>query len=141
MKTIYFVDENGKKVYVEVSDEVAAAYRDCQREEWRSDAYESYHAISLDRLTETGYEVADRSATIEQRQIERAERLQRRKLLAKLKKVLPQLTELQRATVHKLFVLNMTQADIAREENVARSTIKERVDGIYSKLRKLLEKS
>ena len=141
MKTIYFVNAQGKKVYVEVSDEVAAAYRDCQREEWRNDAYESYYATSLDRLAEAGYEVADRSATIEQRQIERAERLQRRKLLAKLKMVLPQLTELQRATVHKMFVLNMTQADIAREENVARSTIKERVDGIYSKLRKLLEKN
>lgn len=141
MKTIYFVNAQGKKVYVEVSDEIAAAYRECQREEWRNDAYESYHALSLDRLAEKGFEVADNSPTLEQWQEERAEQLCRRRMLVKLKKAMPQLTELQRETVHKLFDLNMTQADIAREENVARSTIKERVDGIYAKLRKMIEKS
>ena len=52
---------------------------------------------------------------------------------------LPYLTDLQRKTIHKLFVLNMSQAEIAQEEGVARVTVKERVDGIFAKLKKLIE--
>ena len=102
MKTIYFVDAQGKKVYVEVSDEVAAAYRDCQREEWRSDAYESYYATSLDAIIEAGHDFKE-------------EQCERAALIEKLYAVLPCLTELQRKTIHKLFVLNMSQAEIAKE--------------------------
>ncbi len=141
MKTIYFIDGQGKRVSVEVSDEVAAEYHKSRQEQWRGDAYEHYYTTSLDRITETGHEFADENSNLEQLYIEKLDEAQRQKLLRKLKSVLPQLTEVQRSTVYKLFVLNMTQADIAREENAARSTIKERVDGIYNKLRKLLEEN
>lgn len=65
---------------------------------------------------------------------------ERAALIDKLNAVLPYLTDLQRQTIHKLFVLNMSQAEIAKEEGVLRCTIKERVDGIFVKLKKLIEK-
>ena len=115
MKTIYFVDAQGKKVYVEVSDEVAAAYRDCQREEWGSDAYESYYATSLDAIIEAGHDFKDEQANAEQIYVLQEEQCERAALIEKLYAVLPCLTELQRKTIHKLFVLNMSQAEIAKE--------------------------
>ena len=139
MKIIYFTDENGRKVYVEVTDEVAENFRALQQEEWKTDAYEKYHTRSLEWLTEKGREFADESSDTERIYLEREEHLSRKNMHTKLKKAMSQLSAIQQATVHKLFVLNMTQAEIAREENVARSTIKERVDGIYAKLRKLLK--
>ena len=128
-------------MYVEVSDEVAAAYRDCQREEWRSDAYESYHATSLDAIIEAGHDFKDEQANAEQIYVLQEEQCERAALIEKLNAVLPYLTELQRKTIHKLFVLNMSQAEIAKEEGVLRCTVKERVDGIFVKLKKLLEKN
>ena len=41
MKHIYYKDAKGKKVRIEVTDEVAAAYRESLREEWRGDAKEN----------------------------------------------------------------------------------------------------
>lgn len=38
MAKIYFKDKYGKKVAVEVTDEVAKQYREILREEWRSNA-------------------------------------------------------------------------------------------------------
>ena len=141
MKTIYFFDEQGKKVYVEVSDEVAAAYRDCQREEWRNDAYEQYHSQSLDEIIEAGHDFEDEQANTEELYAEQEVRKERAAMLNKLRAVLPQLTEVQRQTVHKLFVLNMSQAEIAKEEGILRCTVKERVDGIFAKLKKQIEKN
>lgn len=140
MKTIYFVNAQGKKVYVEVSDEVAAAYRECQREEWQNDAYESYHTKSLDEIVETGHDFEDEQADIEEICTLQETQKERAALLDKLRAVMPYLTELQRQTIHKLFDLNMSQSEIAREEGVLRCTIKERVDGIFVKLKKLIEK-
>ena len=34
----------------------------------------------------------------------------------------------------------MSQSEIAREEGVNRTSVKNRIDGIYSRLKKLLEK-
>lgn len=140
MAKIYFKDEQGKKVSVEVSDEVAKQYRESLQEEWRGDAYESYYSTSLDSITEAGHDFADEEADTEELYLEMEAQAERKVLMRKLKAALPYLTDLQRKTIHKLFVLNMSQAEIAQEEGVLRCTIKERVDGIFAKLKKLIEK-
>lgn len=140
MPKIYFKDENGKKVSVEVSDEVAKQYRESLQEEWRGDAYEGYYSTSLESITEAGHDFADEEADTEELYLEREAKAERKVLMRKLKSALPYLTDLQRKTIHKLFVLNMSQAEIAQEEGVLRCTIKERVDGIFAKLKKLIEK-
>lgn len=52
MAIIYFKYEQDKNVSVEVSAEIAKQYRESLREEWRSDAYESYYSTSLESITE-----------------------------------------------------------------------------------------
>ena len=71
MAKIYFKDVQGKKVLVEVSAEIAKQYRDSLREEWRSDAYESYYSTSLESITEAGHDFADKNSNAEELYIER----------------------------------------------------------------------
>lgn len=141
MKKIYLKNEQGIKVAVEVTDEVAAEYRKCLREEWNNEAYANNHTVSLENVMDLGMDFADEQPNAEEQLVESCERGQRKILLKRVKAVFPLLTELQRKTLHKLFVLNMSQSEIAREEGVARVTIKERIEGIFTKIKKLIEKN
>ena len=138
MKHIYVKDESGKKVYLEVMDEVAAAYRECLREEWRSDAREKYHTISL----ESGllFLKGEQEKSVEERMIESESRFERHNMLQRLKCAVASLTPLQRATLHKVYALHMSQVAIAREEGVAKQIISKRLIRIHTRLKKILEK-
>lgn len=69
MKHIYYKDAKGKKVRIEVTDEVAAAYRESLREEWLGDAKEKYHTLSLDKFAEEGYEIMAAGENAESRML------------------------------------------------------------------------
>lgn len=137
MKHIYVKDESGKKIYLEVTDEVAASYRECLREEWRSDAREKYHTVSLENglLFLSGEE-----ANAEERLIAAEAYLERRDILRRLKRAVMSLTPLQRATLCKVYVRGMTQTKIAKEEGVTKQIVSKRLKRIYSRLKKFLEK-
>lgn len=141
MAIIYFKDEQGKKVSVEVSNEIAKQYRESLQEEWRSNAYEHYYSISLESITEAGHDFADENANMEELFLEREERAEQKVLMRRLRAALPFLTEVQCITIHKLFVLNMSQAKIAREEAVSEQAVSDRVKRLFAKLKKLLNKS
>ena len=140
MAKIYFKNEHGKKVSVEVTEDVAKQYRESFQEEWRGDAYEGYYSTSLESITEAGRDFADEEADTEELYLAREARAERKVLMRKLKAALPYLTDLQRKTIHKLFVLNMSQSDIAREEGVAHQVINKRVARIYAQLKVLIKK-
>lgn len=141
MKRIYFKDGEGKTVYVEVSDKVAETYMEVKREAWRNDSYEEYHTTSLDAIQESGHEFADAGADIEAAMISCEDAVEREQMLVKLKSAIPKLTPLQHRTLKKIFVLNMSQAEIAREEGVSEQAISDRVSRIYNQLRKVLKKN
>ena len=141
MKHIYYKDAKGKKVRIEVTDEVAAAYRESLREEWRGDAKEKYHTLSLDTFAEEGYEIMADDENAESRMLTREAREEKYLLLKRIKELLPLLTPLQRRTLKKLYFLHMTQADIAREEGVSEPVISKRVARIYARLQKELKKN
>lgn len=140
MRKIYVKDGQGNRVTVEVTDEVSAEYRRCLRAEWNSEAYANNHTVSLESVMDLGMDFADEQPNAEEMLIENCERGQRKILLKKVKAVFPLLTELQRNTLHKLFVLNMSQAEIAREEGVSEQAITYRLQHIYPKIRKLILK-
>lgn len=139
MKKIYLKDKSGKRVTLEVTDDIAEEYRKCLREEWKNEAYENYHTVSLENAMGTGKGFAAEQPNAEEIFIENCERQERQLLLKKLKEVLPKLTELQRLTIHKLFVLNMSQAEIAREEGVSQQVVNRRVARIYAQLKRFLK--
>ena len=43
MKTIYFKDRRGRKVFMEVSEDVEKVLKEGRQSEWRSEAKEEYH--------------------------------------------------------------------------------------------------
>ena len=139
MKHIYIKDSDGRKVIVEVTDEVAAAYRESRREEWRGNASERYHTISLDAATDAGHEFEDESASIDVLTREE-DGAARQALLRKLKEAVAHLTPLQRATLHKLYALHISQREIAKEEGVTEATVSERITNLHNRLKKFLKK-
>ncbi|MEG1806476.1 MAG: hypothetical protein RR327_08870, partial [Clostridia bacterium] len=52
--TQIYIKENGKKVTIEVSDEVAVAIEETRRDIWKSEAKAQYHNTSLDGIEEDG---------------------------------------------------------------------------------------
>ncbi len=140
MKHIYIKDADGRKVIVEVADDVAQAYRESLREEWRGDAKERYHTISLSAVADAGHEFADGDEGIEERLSREEDEAARQEHLKKLRKVVGHLTPLQRATVYKLYVLRMSQREIAIEEDVTEATVSERIANLHNKLKKFLKK-
>lgn len=141
MKHIYYKDAKGKKVRIEVTDEVAAAYRESLREEWRGDAKEKYHTLSLDKFAEEGYEIMAAGENAESRMLTREDEEEKAFLFKRIKELLPLLTPLQRRTLKKIYFYHMTQADIAREEGVSEPVISKRVARIYARLQKELKKN
>ena len=105
MKHIYYKDADGKEISVEVTDEVAAAYHESRREEWRGNAKERYYTISLDAATDAGHEFEDESTSIDVLSREEDDAA-RQAILRRLKEAVARLTPLQRATLHKLYVLH-----------------------------------
>ena len=140
MVKIYVKNANGQKVYVEVTDEQAKVYRDECRKEWRNMANEKNHTVSLDEIVDAGHDMADEQSDIESIFEEKENRANTKALIRKLKDAMSELTPTQKRTIYKLFVKNMTQAEIAKEEGLSKAAITYRVNGIYSRLKKLLEK-
>ena len=140
MQNIYYKDADGKEISVEVTDEVAAAYRESRREEWRGNARERYYTLSLDAATDAGHEFADANEGIEERLSREEDDAARQALLRKLKEAVAHLTLLQRATLHKLYILHMSQREIAIEEGVTEATVSERITNLHNRLKKFLKK-
>lgn len=140
MEHIYIKDADGRKIIVEVTEEVAQAYRESLREEWRGDAKERYHTISLGVIADAGHEFADGDEGIEERLSREADDAVRQEHLEKLSEAVEHLTPLRRATVYKLYVLRMSQREIAIEEDVTEATVSERIANLHNKLKKFLKK-
>ena len=140
MQHIYYKDADGRKIIVEVTDEVAAAYHESRRKEWRGNAKERYHTVSLDVVTDAGHEFADGDEGIDERLLREEDDAARQAILRRLKEAVAHLTPLQRATLHKLYVLHMSQREIAIEEGVTEATVSERITNLHNRLKKFLKK-
>ena len=140
MKHIYIKDADGRKVIVEVADDLAAAYRESLREEWRGDAKERYHTISLGAVADAGHEFADGNESIGDVLIREEDNVAKQELFKKLRDALQSLAPLQKRTLYKVYVLHMSQSEVAREEGVARQIVPKRLIRIHKRLKNSLEK-
>ena len=86
MKHIYIKDADCRKIIVEVTEEVAQAYRESMR--------------SLGAVADAGHEFADENACIEDVLIREEDDAARQEHLEKLSEAVEHLTPLQRATVY-----------------------------------------
>ena len=104
MEHIYIKDADGRKIIVEVTEEVAQAYRESLREEWRGDAKERYHTISLGVIADAGHEFADGDEGIEDVLIREEDNVAKQELFKKLRDALQSLAPLQKRTLYKVYV-------------------------------------
>ncbi len=141
MAKIYFIDAQGKKVFVEVSEEIAKQYRESMREEWRNEAYEKYYSKSLEGIIEAGRDFEDERYNVEETiadaEIERIKNLRLENLHKALDSLLPEQKEL----LTEIYFNGVTQREIAEREGVDESAISKRMERIYKRLKKFFEKN
>lgn len=136
MKKIY-VKNNRKKVTVFVTDEIESVLTDTRRAIWRNDANFKNNYYSLDERSEQGCDIEDNSQNPEILIDSRDDEKQKVLRLKILRQGLKTLSDKQASVIHKHFFLGMNFSEIAREESVDESTIRERIQSALKKLKKL----
>jgi DNA-binding NarL/FixJ family response regulator len=143
MTKIYFKDEHGQKVSVEVTEEVAAVNTETRRGIWRNEAKERYYrGRALDTLTDDAIEMRQENiernlatASPEDGYIEREEAEERQaKIAAALKTLTPEQIKLI-----QMLRKGMTVGEIAKVEGVDHSAIAHRRRRIQKKFQEFLK--
>lgn len=139
MAEIYFRDAKGRKVSVEVSDEIAEVMTEYRRAEWRGNANAKNHNVSLQALDEVGFSPRDYSLNPLEMLIEyenQREYMERRKQLKKaLKGLLPE----QRKLIVLLYVERLTLKEIAEILGITYQAVQDRRNKILKKLKKYFD--
>lgn len=140
MKTINFKLANGQLVQMQVSDEDYKSFKEVQRPYWREEKRKQRRGLSLEQfLEDNDFEIADESQNPETLLLNDYQATERQKAfqLKKLRQGMIKLSEKQSSAIHKYFFLKMNYLEIAREEDVDESTIRERIQSALKKLKKL----
>ena len=141
MKQIYIKDSQGKKISVEVSDEIAKSYQESLQEEWRSDSYASYYTTSLDKIIEAGHDFEDTNANIEEQYFDKEIDKINKSRLKILYKAIDSLLPEQKNLIIQIYFKGVTQRKIAEKEGVDESAISKRMERIYKRLKNFFEKN
>ena len=141
MAKIYFINAQGKRISVEVSDEIAKQYRDSLREEWRGDAYEKYYTKSLDGIIEAGRDFEDEQNDVEESILKAETERVKNLRLEYLHKALDSLLPEQKELLMEVYFNGVTQREIAEREGVDESAVSKRMERIYKRLKKFFEKN
>ena len=136
MTTIYIIDADGKKLAVQVTDEVAAAECETRRAEWRNDSKEEYYRDKkLGNLNDHDEELACEQSNPEAMRIAAEERAGlRAALTAALKTLTPEQIELV-----KMLKAGLSVNAIAAKLGVDKSAISHRRKRIQEKIKKFLK--
>lgn len=129
MKTIKY-EINGTFVEVEVSDEFARQYEQIEAEEarqiWRDKKRKD---SSLERMVEAGFQVDDPNSNIEEKLLEKCD-------IEQLSEAINSLTKNQKWLIEQVFYYGRKQTEIAAELGIDPTAIRNRLQKIYSKIKK-----
>lgn len=136
MTIIYFKDANGQKVSVEVTEEVASAYTETRRAEWRNDAKEEYYRDKKSgNLNNHDEELTAKDSDPSERLIADEDKLdQRAKLSAALKALSPAQISLVR-----MLKSGMSVTLIASKLGVGKTAVSNMRVRIQEKIKKYLK--
>lgn len=136
MTTIYFKNRDGRRVAVEVTDEVAAADKETRRAAWRNETKERYYRDQeLHDLNDHDEELACEQSDPEVIHIAVEEQAERRTaLLAALNELTSEQIELV-----KMLKSGMGVTEIAAQLGVDKSAISHRRKRIQEKIKKFLK--
>lgn len=124
---------NGKYIDVEVTQEFAQAFEQLKEEEKSNERRETRRHLSLEALTEEGFQVEDPKADIEDQLYKK---LENNALVSAIKSLDPN----QKWLIEQVFFLNRTQQDIAEELGVNHTAVRNRLRKIYKKMKKFFKK-
>lgn len=124
---------NGKDIDVEVTQEFARAFEQLKEEEKNNERRETRRHLSLEALTEEGFQVEDPKADIEDQLYKK---LENNALVSAIKSLDPN----QKWLIEQVFFLNRTQQDIAEELGVNHTAVRNRLRKIYKKMKKFFKK-
>ena len=134
MKTVY-VKDGGKKVYVEVTDEVAVTLKTTRNAIWSNDAYERYHCgASLSAMTDRDRRTSCADSNPEMIYIAIEEQAElRANLSAALKTLTPAQSELL-----KMLYKGMSVTEIAKTKGISKASVCEARKWLQKKFDKFL---
>lgn len=139
MATINYRFHDGHYETLEVTEEIADTFKECNREDWRlrkrQQKYET--KISLSQMTEDcGFDVPDNNLSPEDQTIDQEER---DKLYRTLKQSISCLLPPQRLLLRQIYIENRSLKQIAEETGVSYQAIQNRLKKIFEKLRKFFD--
>lgn len=140
MTQIYYRNGEGKLVTIDVSEEFAKTYRKELQKEWRDTAYQNYYSISLDQITDAGHDFADKRENLEENFMAHEDEMDKTDKLSILAAALATLSPDQRELVDKVYLHGEAQEDIAKQQNVCKQAISNRLHRIYMRLKKFFDK-
>lgn len=135
MATINYTFADGKITTFEVDEHTALAYEQVEDETRREEERARWRARkklnSLEELTDLGVQFASGDLTPEQALIKNED-------YRRLHNALSKLPNEQRELIIRVYFKNEKQTDIAREQCVTRKAINNRLERIYTQLKKFL---
>ncbi len=132
MKKLILVDAKGKTQEITVTDDVYATVQELDEYEQRNERRETRRCQSLEQSVDNGWDVADPNADIETI-IDKKERYK------KLYEALNTLSSEQRELIDLVFFKKVSQAEVARQMGIHFTSIRDRLEVIFAKLKKILK--
>ncbi len=127
--TKVYIKQNGTKVVVEVSEQMANDMKELRRAEWRQEAKAKYYCKSINE----DYLVAPNGSAEDQHILEETKKEEQALLI----KALKTLSESQKEIVQKRFVKGMELQEIADEYGITKQAVFNRLQKILKKLKKV----
>ena len=121
----------GEKLEIEVNEDIAGISIEIERKTCKSERRETRRHNSIDSMEEAGFQFKDNNGDIEVK-VEEAETTD------EVKSAIKTLLKSQQDLIEKVFYKNMKIVDIAASEGVTEAAIRNRLNKIYRKLKKIL---
>ncbi|MFR1377853.1 MAG: RNA polymerase sigma factor [Clostridium neonatale] len=121
----------GEKLEIEVNEDIASISIEIERKIYNNNQKESRRHNSIDSMEEAGFQFEDINDDIEVK-VEEAETTD------EIKNAIKTLIPNQQDLIEKIFYKDMKIVDIAAYEGVTEAAIRNRLNKIYKKLKKIL---
>lgn len=132
MKTYTYVDVDGNEQTVNVTDRVFDTIEKMNKREELDERRETRRCQSLEVSMENGWDVADRVVDID-------EKIDNERRYKRLHDALDTLPKRQRDLVQKIFFEGMTKTEVAKEMGIDVTSVRDRLEVIFTKLKKILK--
>ncbi|CAH0435471.1 RNA polymerase subunit sigma-70 [Clostridium neonatale] len=121
----------GEKIEIEVNEDIANISIEIEKKIYKSERRETRRHNSIDSMEEEGFQFEDINDDIEVK-VEEAETTD------EIKNAIKTLIPNQQDLIEKIFYKDMKIVDIAEYEGVTEAAIRNRLNKIYKKLKKIL---